>query len=62
MDKQYKCNDCEEGEQFVGTCKLSLPRIAAKPRYCPIFDGSEDCNWVEVLQPKESLEWGETIQ
>jgi len=44
---EYECNDCEEAPPFVGTCKLSLPSIAAKPRCCPIFDGCEECNWIE---------------
>ena len=43
----YICNDCEEGEEFTGNCKLSLPSIAGKPKYCPIFDGHEFCLWKE---------------
>ena len=45
----YICNDCDEDEQFTGTCKLSLPRIAGKPEYCPIFDGCENCHWKKVI-------------
>ena len=46
----YICNDCEEGEEFIGTCKLSLPRIAGTPKYCPVFDGCEKCSW-KVVHP-----------
>ncbi len=45
---EYLCNDCEEGEPFIGVCRLSLPPIAAKPRYCPIFDEKIECEWKEV--------------
>ena len=45
---EYVCNDCCDGDEFVGTCRLSLPDIAGKPKYCPVCDGVEECEWVEV--------------
>jgi hypothetical protein len=47
---KYYCNDCEEGEQFMGSCTLFLPRIAGKPKFCPVFDNHEKCSWKEVAQ------------
>jgi len=44
---KYKCNDCDDEPPFTGTCELTLPTIAAKPKYCPIFDNAP-CNWQEV--------------
>jgi len=53
--KKYYCNDCkddEAGPPYVGACELSLPLIAAKPKYCPIFDECIVCDWIE----KEEIE------
>lgn len=44
----YICDDCDDGDGFTGNCKLSLPNIAGKPRYCPILDGREECKWKAV--------------
>ena len=62
IEMKYVCNDCSDGNDFVANCRLDLPTIAGKPKYCPVFDNKERCNWEEVKAPKESLEWGETIQ
>ena len=45
----YVCNDCDDGAEYVGTCRLSLPTIAGKPKYCPVCDGIEECHWVAVI-------------
>lgn len=44
----YICNDCDDGDEFIGDCELSLPIIAGKPRYCPILDGQKECTWEAV--------------
>ena len=46
----YVCNDCDDGNEFVSTCRLSLPTFGGKPKYCPVCDEIEACHWVKVQQ------------
>lgn len=55
---KYICNDCSDGNDFAANCRLDLPTIAGKPKYCPIFDNNERCNWEEVKAPKEKFRMG----
>ena len=45
---EYICSDCDDGNEFGGACRLSIPTIAGKPKYCPLCDGIEECHWVKV--------------
>lgn len=46
--KKYYCNDCEDEPPYTGACELSLPQMAAKPKYCPISDDCVECSWIDM--------------
>ena len=43
---KYICNDCNDGGEFQGVCRISLPFDTGKPKYCPIL--KIKCKWIQL--------------
>ena len=43
---EYICSDCNDGNEFIGICKIFLPSVCEKPEYCPIL--KIKCNWIQL--------------